>query len=41
MFRGKVVILPGLLMKLTYFGEKFLTERLMLRAAYTAQSKKR
>ena len=41
MFRGKVVILPGLLMKLTYFGEKFLTEPLMLRAAYTAQSKKR
>ena len=41
MFRGDVVILPGLLMKLTYFGEKFLTEPLMLRAAYTAQSKKR
>lgn len=41
MFRGDVVILPGLLMKLTYLGEKFLTEPLMLRAAYTAQSKKR
>ena len=41
MFRGDVVILPGLLMKLTYIGEKFLTEPLMLRAAYTAQSKKR
>ena len=41
MFRGDVVILPGLLMKLTYFGEKFLTEPLMLRAAYTAQSKKK
>ncbi len=41
MFRGKVVILPGTLMKLTYIGEKFLTEEWMLKAAYTAQSKKR
>ncbi|MBQ9092304.1 MAG: SDR family oxidoreductase [Anaerotignum sp.] len=41
MFRGDVVILPGLLMKLTYIGEKFLTEPLMLRAAYHAQSKKK
>ncbi len=41
MFRGDVVILPGILMKLTYIGEKFLTEPLMLRAAYHAQSKKR
>ena len=40
MFRGKVVVLPGILMKLTYIGEKFLTEPLMLRAAYKAQSKK-
>ena len=40
MFRGDVVVLPGLLMKLTYFGEKFLTESLMLKAAYAAQSKK-
>ena len=40
MFRGDVVILPGILMKLTYLGEKFLTEPLMLRAAYLAQSKK-
>ena len=40
MFRGDVVILPGILMKLTYVGEKFLTESLMLKAAYTAQSKK-
>lgn len=40
MFRGKVVILPGGLMKLTYIGEKFLTESLMLKAAYKAQSKK-
>ena len=41
MFRGDVVILPGILMKLTYVGEKFLTESLMLKAAYTAQSKKK
>lgn len=40
MFRGDVVILPGVLMKLTYVGEKFLTETLMLKAAYHAQSKK-
>ena len=40
MFCGKVVILPGMLMKLTYIGEKFLTESLMLKAAYQAQSKK-
>lgn len=40
MFRGKVVVLPGVLMKLTYFGEKFLTEPMMLKAAYLAQSKK-
>ena len=40
MFRGDVVILPGILMKLTYIGEKFLTEPLMLKAAYKAQSKK-
>ena len=40
MFRGDVVILPGILMKLTYIGEKFLTEPLMLKAAYYAQSKK-
>ena len=40
MFRGKIVALPGLLMKLTYVGEKFLTEPLMLRVAYHAQSKK-
>ncbi|MBQ8733559.1 MAG: ketoacyl reductase, partial [Anaerotignum sp.] len=40
MFRGDVVILPGMLMKLTYIGEKCLTESLMLKAAYKAQSKK-
>lgn len=40
MFRGKVVILPGILMKLAYIGEKCLSEPLMLKAAYHAQSKK-
>lgn len=40
MFQGKVVVLPGLLMKLTYLGEKCLSEPLMLKASYHAQSKK-
>lgn len=40
MFRGKVVILPGLAMKLAYIGEKFLSEPMMLKAAYHAQKKK-
>ena len=40
MFRGKVVVLPGVLMKMTCWGEKCLTEPLMLKAAYLAQSKK-
>lgn len=40
MFHGDVVILPGMLMKLTYVGEKLLSESLMLKAAYYAQSKK-
>ena len=40
MFRGKVVTLPGITMKLTYLGEKLLSESLMLKAAYFAQKKK-
>lgn len=40
MFLGKTVILPGVLMKLTYLGEKLLSEDLMLKAAYAAQKKK-
>ena len=40
MFRGDVIVLPGLLMKLTYIGEKFLTESMMLKAAFAAQKKK-
>ncbi len=40
MFRGKVVVLPGVTMKLTYVGEKFLSESLMLKAAYHAQKQK-
>ena len=40
MFRGDVVIIPGFLMKLTYWGEKFLAEPFMLKASYLAQSKK-
>lgn len=38
---GKAVVLPGALMKLTYWGEKLLNEPLLLRAAYLAQSKKK
>lgn len=40
MFRGDVVVLPGALMKLTYVGEKFLTESLMLKMAFKVQQKK-
>lgn len=40
MFLGRTVILPGVLMKLTYLGEKLLSEDLMLKAAYAAQKKK-
>lgn len=40
MFLGRTVILPGILMKLTYLGEKLLSEELMLKAAYSAQKKK-
>lgn len=40
MFRGRVVVLPGALMKLTYIGEKLLPEAWMLKAAYRAQSRK-
>ncbi|MDO4531099.1 MAG: SDR family oxidoreductase [Bacillota bacterium] len=41
LLRGDVVILPGALMKLTYWGEKLLSEGLLLRAAYFAQSRKK
>ena len=40
MLRGKVVVLPGIMMKLTYIGEKFLSESMMLKAAYHAQKQK-
>lgn len=40
MLRGKVVVLPGMTMKLTYIGEKLLSESLMLKAAYCAQKQK-
>ena len=38
--RGKVVVLPGALMKMTYVGEKLLPESWMLKIAYRAQSRK-
>lgn len=40
MFDKKVVIIPGLTMKLAYWGEKCLSERCLLKAAYHMQSKK-
>ena len=40
MLRGKVVVLPGALMKMTYVGEKLLPESWMLKIAYRAQARK-
>jgi len=40
MFAKKVVLIPGLAMKLAHFGEKFLTEETLLKVAYYFQNKK-
>ena len=40
LLRGKVVVLPGALMKMTYVGEKLLPESWMLKIAYRAQARK-
>lgn len=40
MLRGKVVVLPGALMKMAYVGEKLLPESWMLKIAYRAQARK-
>lgn len=40
LFCGRPVAIPGLTMKLAYFGEKLLPESMLLRVAYYAQKKK-
>lgn len=40
MFRGKTVIVPGPLMKLTRFAGRFLPEQALVRAAYHMQRRK-
>lgn len=40
MLRGRAVLIPGIGMKLAYFGEKLLPETALLRVAYHAQKKK-
>lgn len=41
MFANKVVIIPGITMKLAQFGRKFLGEKAQLKAAYYFQHKKK
>lgn len=41
MFEKRAVILPGKLMKLTYVGEKFLSEEALLRFVYKIQHQKK
>ncbi|AMJ39710.1 SDR family NAD(P)-dependent oxidoreductase [Anaerotignum propionicum] len=41
MFANKVVIIPGIAMKLAQFGRKFLGEKAQLKAAYYFQHKKK
>lgn len=40
MFEGKLVIIPGLLMKTTYVFQKFVPEGVLLKCAYHIQRKK-
>lgn len=40
MEKGKMIIMPGLLMKLARFGERFVPEQLMLRLSYHMQNRK-
>lgn len=41
MFRRKLIIIPGALMKCARFFERFFSEKLLLRAAYHMQKRKR
>lgn len=40
MFQGKLIIIPGILMKAAYMGGKFLSDKMLLTAAYHIQKKK-
>ncbi len=40
MFEGKMIIIPGLTMKIAYIGERFLPEKALLSCAYHFQNKK-
>ena len=40
MFEGKLLIIPGITMKITHIGERFLPEKLLLSCAYHFQNKK-
>lgn len=40
MFQRKLIIIPGITMKMAYFGERLLPEKVLLRAAYKMQKKK-
>lgn len=39
--KGKMIITPGKLMKLVKFGEHFLSEKMLTRASYNAQMKRK
>ena len=41
MFHGRLVIVPGLLMKVVHVGSRLLPDRLLLRLAWHMQSRKR
>ena len=40
MFQGKMIIIPGMTMKITHMGERFLPEKILLSCAYHFQKKK-
>jgi len=40
MFQRKLIIIPGITMKVAYFGERLLPEKVLLRAAYKMQKRK-
>ncbi len=40
MFKRKLIIVPGTIMKLARMGEKFIPEKLLLKIAYNQQRKK-
>ena len=40
MFRNQLIIIPGMIMKTAKFIERFLPDKLLLRAAYHMQQRK-